>query len=120
MSSTHDDITTFDLTTGCPVFTADGVQLGDIKEVRPDSFKLDTAWRPDYWLLRSTVETASDERVTLGLTEADVKRERMPRPVQGEGAPPASITDRDDGYLMGGGDLGDTGQTEDEAIRRVH
>lgn len=119
MTGTQDHETTMlDLATGSAVFTADGVQLGDIKEVRPDSFKLDTARSPDYWLLRSTVESASDERVRLRLTEAEVERERMPEPVEGEGAPKEPLGERDNGFLIGGGNTDDLGRLEDEALTR--
>lgn len=54
-----------DIKPGLPVYTADGDQIGEVKEVRGESFKIDAPMRPDYWLRRDCVLSFSIERVTL-------------------------------------------------------
>ena len=50
---------------GAEVFTADGDKIGEVKEVRSESFKVNAAMQPDYWLPISTVASTSGDRVTL-------------------------------------------------------
>lgn len=52
-----------------PVFTADGKQLGTVREVRGDAFKVDVAMQPDYWLPFSSVATAGADGVRLGFSK---------------------------------------------------
>lgn len=89
MTSTQPEI--FDLSTGCPVFTSDGSQLGEIKEIRDDMFKVDTSWAPDVWLDRTSVASASDERVTLKFAKSELKSFHRDAPadegMQVEGGP---------------------------------
>jgi hypothetical protein len=80
MSSANTRQELFHLTTGCPVFTSDGQQLGEIKEVRDDMFKVDTSWARDIWFARTSVASASDERVTLKFADSDAKRYRLDAP----------------------------------------
>ena len=54
-----------DLTPGLPVFTLDGEELGTVKEVREEYFKVDTTLQPDYWLRTSDVLSVTVERVSL-------------------------------------------------------
>ena len=49
--TTHDSGATEPLTIGCPVFTADGDEIGRVKEIRGRYFKVDAPMRPDYWLI---------------------------------------------------------------------
>jgi len=50
---------------GCPVFTSDGKQLGDVAEVRGESFKVAGEGQADFWLDCGCVRASSDERITL-------------------------------------------------------
>ena len=68
-----------EIRTGAQVFTADGENLGTVKEVAGDSFKIDAAMKPDYWLDRSTVDTCTDDTVTVGLTKNGVEDVKIKR-----------------------------------------
>lgn len=72
--------TMFDLTTGCPVFTQDGEQLGDVKEISGNYFKVDAPMARDYWLSRDCILSCSDDRVTLNLTKDSVGDQKMDEP----------------------------------------
>jgi Uncharacterized protein conserved in bacteria (DUF2171) len=50
---------------GAEVFTADGERLGEIKEVRQGSFKVNAAMQPDYWLPVHSIASTTGNRVTL-------------------------------------------------------
>jgi hypothetical protein len=54
-----------DLTSGCPVFTADGTKLGKIKEVQSDAFLVNAPLQADYWLCREDVRTAASDQVVM-------------------------------------------------------
>jgi hypothetical protein len=107
----------FHLTTGCPVFTSDGTQLGEIKEVRDDAFKVDTSWAPDIWLDRTCVASASDERVTLKLADSEVKAYRRDAPAD-EGTHvdggPVMGEDRGPDLHFSPGDIADPGVMRNE------
>jgi uncharacterized protein YrrD len=46
---------------GRPVYSADGEQLGTVKDVQLDAFKVDAPMQPDYWLpMRCVVSTGSE------------------------------------------------------------
>jgi len=51
--------------TDADVFTSEGDKIGQVKEVRGSSFKVNAAMQPDYWLPTSTVASSSGNRVTL-------------------------------------------------------
>lgn len=54
---------------GLQVFTVDGEHLGEVKAVERDAFKVDAAWRPDYWLGMDTVlSVIPEERVTVDIS----------------------------------------------------
>ena len=57
------------LTEGDRVVTADGKDLGLVKEIKPDCFKVDARWAPDYWLGTEIVETAEQGIVQLFITK---------------------------------------------------
>src|SRR5579884_321825 len=57
--------TTETLTVGAAVVTRDGRDLGRVREVRGDRFKVDAPIQPDYWLPIGRVATATPYRVTL-------------------------------------------------------
>jgi hypothetical protein len=65
--------------TGCPVFTNDGKQLGDVAEVRDRWFRV-TGDHPDYWLDMERVTAASDERVDLDFDSSEVAQHRLAKP----------------------------------------
>lgn len=76
--------TMYDLRPGYPVFTIDDSELGRIKDVRDNAFKIDAPWRPDYWLPQDMVlSVIPGERVTVDATEADIDRFEMDRPGMG-------------------------------------
>ena len=54
-----------DIRPGLPVYTRDGEQLGEIKEVHDTVFKVDAPMQPDYWLPRDSVLSFTIERVTM-------------------------------------------------------
>ena len=59
---------TFDETMlGYPVFTEDGTQLGKVKEVQGDRFKVDAPMQPDFWLSTSAIASASGGQVMLSV-----------------------------------------------------
>jgi hypothetical protein len=43
------------ITLGVPVRTSDGKELGKVKEVVGDCFKVDAPMQPDYWLANDAV-----------------------------------------------------------------
>lgn len=54
---------------GAPVMTADGEQLGTVKELRGTFFKVDAPMQPDYWLRMDAVRQGSTTEVWLGFTK---------------------------------------------------
>ena len=54
-----------DLPAGAEVYTSDGDKIGEVKEVRQGSFKVNAAMQPDYWLPIHTAASAAGNRVTL-------------------------------------------------------
>lgn len=65
---------------GCPVFTSDGEELGQVKEVQGDYFKVDASMKPDYWLACSSVrtDTTSDVRVSFRKDQLDTYKRSEP------------------------------------------
>lgn len=62
-------IEAFDLIVGTPVHSADGNEVGSVKEVLDRYFKLDVHMAPDYWLPVSIVRSAHQSAVVLGVNE---------------------------------------------------
>jgi hypothetical protein len=54
---------------GARVLTADGGELGTVKETRNDSFKIDAAMKPDYWLSCDFIQNSTANTVQLSVTE---------------------------------------------------
>lgn len=50
---------------GCPVFTRDGDELGEVEEKWDGYFKVDALDKPDYWLPTDAAELADDGRIIL-------------------------------------------------------
>jgi hypothetical protein len=60
------------ITEGDHVVTADGKELGLVKEIKAERFKVDVRWAPDYWLGTDVVESAEQGIVQLFLTKDGV------------------------------------------------
>ncbi len=56
-----------DLSVGATVLTADDRELGTIKEVATQAFKIDASMKPDYWLNIHTVMGVEDGSVRIGV-----------------------------------------------------
>jgi hypothetical protein len=52
---------------GGRVVTADGEELGTVREVADRCFKVDVAMQPDYWLGTDTIEQATGNEVRLNI-----------------------------------------------------
>lgn len=70
---------------GSRVVSADGKQLGIVKDSRADRFLIDVRWAPDYWLGTETVDNADDELVQLILTKEGIGPAKLRNEVQGPG-----------------------------------
>ena len=70
---------------GARVMTADGKDLGVVKDVRADRFLVDVRWAPDYWLGIESVEQASEVVVQLVITKDDVGSAKLHLDVTGPG-----------------------------------
>lgn len=57
---------------GARVMTADGKQLGTVKEVRADRFLVDVRWAPDYWLSTDVIGDGSQEVLQLTVTKSEI------------------------------------------------
>jgi len=60
------------LTEGDRVITSDGKELGLIKELKPDRFKVDVRWALDYWLGTEIVDSAEQGIVQLFITKEGI------------------------------------------------
>jgi hypothetical protein len=56
-------------TVGARVVTADGEQLGTVKEVAGGCFKVDASMQPDYWLGSDCIASATPSDVRLSITQ---------------------------------------------------
>ena len=54
---------------GAQVFTADGQDLGTVKESTSDGFKVDAAMKPDYWLACDFIQDSTANSVQLSVTK---------------------------------------------------
>lgn len=59
-------------TLGARVVTADGDEIGHVKEVGGACFKVDAPMQPDYWLGMDCVAFSSPSEVRLTVTKADL------------------------------------------------
>jgi hypothetical protein len=63
-------------TIGSRVVTADGDELGKVKETAGSCFKVDASMQPDYWLGTDTIASSSGMEVQLSIPKdrvGDVK-----------------------------------------------
>jgi hypothetical protein len=70
---------------GARVLSADGKQLGTVKDVRVDRFYVDARWAPDYWLGSETIDETTDELVQLVITKEAVGSAKLRAEVAGPG-----------------------------------
>ena len=68
------------INSGCPVFSSDGEQLGDVAEVRGRWFEVRAGDEAGSWLAMRDVATASDERITLDFRAENLARHQVPAP----------------------------------------
>ena len=68
-----------DIATGAEVLTTDGAKLGKVKEVSDDSFKVDAPMQPDYWLDFTTIDMATRQAVTVGVTRDEIDQVKIKR-----------------------------------------
>lgn len=69
-----------DMGVGSHVYTSDGDDLGTIKEVQGRFFKVDASMRPDYWLSRDCVRTASVGEVRLAIDKDQLGDYKVDKP----------------------------------------
>jgi hypothetical protein len=67
-------------TVGARVVTADGEELGTIKEVVGGCFKVDAAMQPDYWLGSDCIASTTTSDVRLGITQEQVDSAKIDAP----------------------------------------
>jgi hypothetical protein len=65
---------------GAQVLTADGKELGRVKEVSGTCFKVDVSLRPDYWLASSYVSSATSSEVRLTVTKDNLDTAKVDGP----------------------------------------
>ena len=57
---------------GAIVVTADGEELGRVKQIAGACFEVDAPLQPDYWLAPDVIDVATPETVQLLLTRRDI------------------------------------------------
>ena len=57
-------------TIGTRVVTSDGEELGKVKEISGDCFKVDAPMQPDYWLSSDSVASNAGGNVVLTFTKS--------------------------------------------------
>jgi hypothetical protein len=70
------------LRTGCSVLTADGDQLGTVKEVRGDYFKVDAPMATDYWLACDAVAGETGDAVRVHFTKDMLDQNKYAEPAR--------------------------------------
>ena len=68
-----------DISPGHAVFTEDGHQLGEVKQIDDHLIKVDAPLHPDYWLSRDDVLSFTNERVTLSFPLDDLDGHKRAR-----------------------------------------
>ncbi len=69
-----------DIIPGMRVVTADGVELGAIKESEPGRFKLNAPFQPDYWLAAALVAGCDGDTLTLSIDREHLAGHRQEDP----------------------------------------
>jgi hypothetical protein len=67
-------------TVGARVVTADGEELGKVKEVVGGCFKVDASMQPDYWLGGGCIASATTSDVCLGITQDQLDGAKVDAP----------------------------------------
>ena len=67
-------------TIGSRVLTSDGEELGKVKEVMGDCFKVDVRLQPDYWLGLDTVSSSTGGEVRLRFPKDGIKEVKQEGP----------------------------------------
>jgi hypothetical protein len=70
-------------TEGARVVTADGADLGKVKEVAATCFKVDVSMHPDYWLGTDTIASVTDTEVRLSVAKDGVSDVKVAGPEHG-------------------------------------
>jgi hypothetical protein len=70
---------------GARVVSADGKQLGVVKQARGDRFLVDARWALDYWLGTEAIDNASDDLVQLIITRDGIGPAKLHNEVKGPG-----------------------------------
>jgi len=99
---------------GAPIFTQDGSQIGKVKEVHGQFFKVDAPMQPDYWLSEEHLASSSGGEVRLSFTEDRLGDYKLGDPEDYEGEQghesdrqQVDVTGSGGGYRGGGtGDFG--------------
>ena len=71
---------TAELTIGSFVVSSNGREIGRVKKVVESAFLVDAPLALDYWLERTLVREANEERVTLAIEHESVGQYKMDRP----------------------------------------
>jgi hypothetical protein len=71
---------------GALVVSGDGRQLGTLKELATDRFKVERKVLPDYWLAMEYVDHAGDGLVQMILTKEGIHAARVDAPPPRTGA----------------------------------
>jgi uncharacterized protein (TIGR02271 family) len=86
-----------------PVISRDGTQLGTVKEVRGDAFKVDAPMQPDYWLGNQAVQSWDGQQVLLAFDAEHLGDFRVDSP--GDGVDTVAAADA--AYESGSSQAGD-------------
>ena len=62
---------------GARIISADGKQLGIVKEVLTDRFLVDVHWSPDYWLGTDVVDNGTEDILQLAIEKEAVGRAKL-------------------------------------------
>lgn len=65
---------------GARVVTADGDELGNVKEVADACFKVNVSMQPDYWLSADTIASSSETDVRLSINKDSVDDYKVDAP----------------------------------------
>jgi uncharacterized protein (TIGR02271 family) len=65
---------------GQPVFSADGKQLGTVKEVQGSAFKVDAPMKQDYWLPDDAIRSMSGGQLTVGFDQSHLDDYKLSGP----------------------------------------
>jgi hypothetical protein len=71
---------------GWSIYTHDGQELGQVREVRGSYFRINAPREPDYWLDMEWIASSADGRLTMSFDRADLVADvimlRIPKTVR--------------------------------------